>query len=53
MSTTYALLKVKVSGASPQYINTEVLHLHSSVNLELCFALVLEAFKAAKKSRPP
>lgn len=52
-SAIHALLKAKVRGAGPQYINTEALHLHSSVNLELCFALVLEAFKAANKSRPP
>lgn len=53
MSAIDALLKAKVRGASPQYINTEALHLHSSVNLELSFPLVLEAFKAANKSRPP
>lgn len=53
MSTTYALLKAKVRGPGPRYINTEALHLYSSVNSELCFTLVLEAFKAANKSRPP
>lgn len=49
MSAIHALLKAKVRGASPQYINTEALHLHSSVDLELSFSLVLEAFKAANK----
>lgn len=45
MSTTYALFKAKVRGAGLQYINTEALHLHSSVNLELCFALGLKALR--------
>lgn len=53
MSTTYAPLKAEVRGARPWNINTEALHLRSSVNSKLCFALVLEAFKAANKSRPP
>lgn len=43
----------KVRGANPQYTNSEALHLHSSVNLELSFSLVLEAFKAVNKSRQP
>lgn len=49
MNAVRALLKAKVRGASPWYINTEALHLHSSVDLELSFSLVLEAFKAADK----
>jgi len=53
MSTAYTLLKAKVRGAGPQYINTAALHLHYSVDLEPCFALVSKAFKTANKSRPP
>lgn len=53
MSALHALLKAKVTGATPQYINTEAVYLHSSVDLELSFSLVLEAFKAANKQRPP
>lgn len=53
MRDIHALLKAKVRGVSLQYINMEALYLHSSVNLELSFSLVLEAFKTENKSRPP
>lgn len=53
MSPTYAPLKAKVTGAVPHSINRKPSHLRSPVNSEACFDLVLEAFKAANKSRPP